>query len=286
MSRSFKRPADCVKLEEDQCECLPSWWCMTGKENISRISAPDRIERLLAKACEAKLGAMLRLNEADTIAVRGVMTEMVTIDGARAIKISGLSTKGVQYLSAASHCIVELVLMNAKVAFAAIVVKFFGDAIFLSVPQELVNIERRKNARYPVPPNQAAFIKFSGWIPKSTDPVAPPCVFGFETFNGWIRVSDLSFGGLSAQMLVPGPVGQLERGYEDHVAMLHLPSQEPVKVHCAIRWTKRISDWSMSNPVNKYTRVFRLGVEFVSPDQKFTTIVHQAIREFSTAGAV
>jgi hypothetical protein len=259
---------------------------MAASENISRISAPERVERLLAKSCEAKLGAMLRLNESDTIAVRGVMTELVTISGGRAIKISGLSAKGVQYLSTAVHCIVELVMMNTKVAFAAGVVKFFGDAVFLSIPQELVNIERRKNARYPVPANQAAFITFSGWTPKSTDPVAPPCIFGFESFNGWIRVGDLSSGGLSAQMLVPGPVGQLERGYEDTAAVLHLPSQEPVKVHCAIRWTKRISDWSMSNPVNKYTRIFRLGVEFISPDQKVSTVLHQAIREFSTAGAV
>lgn len=259
---------------------------MADKENISRISAPDRIERLLAKSCEAKLGAMIRLNEADTIAVRGVMTEVAQFEGTRTIKISGLSPKGVQYLSAASHCIVELVMMNAKVAFATFIVKFFGDSVFLTLPKELVNIERRKNARYVVPANQAAFITFSGWAPKASDPVAPPCIFGFEGYAGWIRVGDVSSGGLSAQMLVPGPVGALERGFEDKAAVLHLPSQEPVQVHCAIRWTKRISDWSMSNPVNKYTRIFKLGVEFVSPDQKVSSVLHQAIREFSTAGAV
>ncbi len=259
---------------------------MASPENISRISDPERIERLLGKGCVAKIGAMLRLNETDTIAVRGTLSEMVSLGSVRAIEITGLSSKGKLHLTHASQCIVELVMMNAKVVFSGFVVKFFGDSMFLTLPTEMVNIERRKNARHFVPSNQAAFISFSGWQPKPTDPVAPPCIFGFESMSGWIRISDLSMSGISAQMLVPGPVGQLERGYADPEARLHLPSQSPIKVHCVIRWTKRISDWTHNNPGNKYTRVFKIGCEFVAPDQVVTTILHQAIRDFSTAGAV
>ncbi len=256
------------------------------EEKISRISAPERIERLLSKACEAKLGALVRLNEMDTVAVRGVMFDFVLLDGVRVIKITSMSIKGVQHLKQASQCVVELVMMNAKVVFAAFVVKSFADSIFVTQPAELVNFERRKNARYPVPSNQAAFISFSTWLPKSTDLVAPPCVSGFEDFTGWIRIFDLSMGGISAQMLTPGPVGQLERGFEDPGAILHLPSQERIKIPCVIRWTKRISDWTRLNPANKYTRLFKIGCEFVEIDQKATTVLHQAIRDFSTAGAV
>lgn len=259
---------------------------MASPENISRISAPERIERLLGKACEAKLGAMMRLNEADTIAVRGTMADLETLDGIRVIKIGGLSVKGMQHLTHASQCVVELVMMDAKVVFASFVIKFFGDAMFMTIPAELVNIERRKNSRVSVPANQAAFLSFSGWHPKATDLIAPPSVFGFEGFAGWIRIGDLSMGGISAQMLTPGPVGQLERGFNDRESMLHLPSQEPIKVHSIIRWTKRISDWTRSNPANKYTRIFKIGCEFVDLDQKATTVLHQAIRDFSTANAV
>ena len=259
---------------------------MGSPENISRISAPERIERLLGKACEAKLGAMMRLNEADTVAVRGNMLDLVTLDGIRVIKIGGLSVKGMQHLTHASQCVVELVMMNTKVVFASFVIKFFGDAMFMTMPAELVNIERRKNSRVAVPANQAAFLSFSDWHPKATELNAPPSIFGFEGFAGWIRIGDLSMGGISAQMLAPGPAGQLERGFNDRGSRLHLPSQEPIKVHSVIRWTKRISDWTSSNRTNKYTRIFKIGCEFIDLDPKATTVLHQAIRDFTIANAV
>jgi hypothetical protein len=93
-------------------------------------------------------------------------------------------------------------------------------------------------------------------------------------------------GGLSAQMLVPGPRNELERGVTDEGAVIRLPGQEPVKAPCVIRWTKRISDWTGTNKENKYTRIFKIGCEFTAVSPELSVALRQAIRDFSTAGAV
>lgn len=259
---------------------------MASPEQITRISTSERIDRVLSKACESKLPALLRLNEADTTAVRGVFAEMATLDKYRTVRISGISPKGVSYLERSSQCFVELVMMNAKVVFGSFMVKLIGDSVYLTLPTELVNIERRKNARYTVPATQGAFLSLSGWQPKSTDPVAPPVVCGFESFAGWIRIGDVSMGGFSAQMLVPGPRDELERGIADPAALLRFPGQEPVKAPCIIRWTKRIADWTGTTKENKFTRIFKVGCEFTEVSPELSVALRQAIREFSTAGAV
>lgn len=259
---------------------------MASPAQISRISTSERIDRVLAKACESKLPALLRLNETDTTAVRGVFAEMATLEKYRTVRIGGISAKGAGYLERSAQCFVELVMMNAKVVFASFMVKIVGDSVYLTLPTELVNIERRKNSRYAVPASHGAFLSLSGWHPKSTDPVAPPVVSGFESFAGWIRIGDVSMGGFSAQMLVPGPQGEIERGISDAGAVLRFPGQEPVCAPCVIRWTKRIADWTGTSKENKFTRIFKIGCEFTEVSPELSVALRQAIRDFSTAGAV
>ncbi|MEY4630292.1 MAG: hypothetical protein RIQ81_412 [Pseudomonadota bacterium] len=240
----------------------------------------------MLKACESKIQALVRLSETDTVAVRGVFSEIATLEGYHALRIGGVSAKGVEFLGKSSQCFVELVMMNSKVVFGSFIVKLVGDSVYLALPTELVNIERRKNARYPIPPTHAAFFCLSSWLPKATDPVAPPVVTGFDAFLGWIKIGDISMGGFSAQMLVPGPRTELERGVVDEAATIRFPGQEPIVAPSIVRWTKRIADWTGNNAENKYTRVFKIGCEFREVSPALNVALKQAIRDFSTAGAV
>jgi c-di-GMP-binding flagellar brake protein YcgR len=255
-------------------------------ESKSRITEPERIQRILTKASDAKLGALIRLSESDKKAVRGSIVGVESLDGVNALIVGALSEKGVQYLSHASTCIIELVTVRAKIVFSVFVIRFTSDSVMLTFPTEMVNIERRKNARYSLPENQAAFLELNGWNPKVTDLEAPPVIPGMDPYSPWIKVGDLSVAGASAHLQCPGKFAIFERGYEDQAAKLHLPGRDPLSLHCVIRWTKQVSDWTDSSARGHSTRVLAMGFEFCSIQESVRLELHRMIREISTSNAV
>lgn len=259
---------------------------MTQPEVKSRISDPERIRRILIKAADAQLGVMIRLKEGETTAVRAKVRALTTLDGVDVMTVDSLSDKGIQYLGRASTCFVELVTISAKIIFSTFIVRFSGDTVMLTLPTELVNIERRKNARHPIPQGFAAFISLPAWSPKITEPESPPAIVGLSCYANWIRLGDLSMAGASARLMTPGLAGFFERGQEEKAAVLRLPAMDPLTVHCVIRWTKRVSDWTDSSAQGKFSRILTMGFEFLNLDENARQGLHQAIREFSTSSAV
>lgn len=203
------------------------------------------------------------------------------------MRISNVSERGIAHLVAANKVQVEFVMMSTKVAFVAIVQAREQQSILVGIPQTLVSIERRKNARYNCTDELRSFINLSCWQPDADDLTAPPFYPHCKNIAGYIPITDLSFGGFCATTRFPSSSLTVRRGLIDDKAQLVLPMIGNFNVGVEIRWIKRIKEHHKdSEGKETFKRYFKFGVEFVGQSDELKLSIRQFITKLSQAGAI
>jgi len=258
-----------------------------AQENQQKITNPARINRLLERICQASLPVLLRtVDGAKPVAIRGRASNFSGVEAPQGMRISNISEQGMHVLRDKRNIRVEFVGMSTHVAFDSMISVREGSSIFLAIPTLILNIERRKNARFITTPENSSFVRLSVWGAQDQDVTAPPQQDPYTDQASWLALADLSEGGVCITTRFPSVVNFLRAGIIDDGAKLILPMQSPIKVRLEVRWIRRIKEMVNIEGSQRCLRTFRVGVQFVGLSPEQNTLLRQYMQQLTTAGAV
>lgn len=259
-----------------------------NEQNI-RISSPERVLRILQRVAQGGLHVLVRDVSQPETAVKGRAVSSAGVTRIGGFSIGGLSEKGRLYLTANPNAVVqvEFVLMAMKVVFQAKILRIDGNAVSVSLPDTLVSIERRKDARYPITPNAKAFIRIDNWHPDQSDQTVIP-FFEYQRQNAsLISAGDLSAGGLSIVSRFPAICKILQRGSIVDRGALILPLERPIPIMLEVRWVKRIRENVQDMEGNVRTaRIYKFGVQFMNPSEQLVSGLQRFMTKLVVAEAI
>jgi len=256
-------------------------------ESRLKITNPERVQRILSRMCQGSLPVMVRTTENLAVAVKGRAANLILEGSVRAMRISNVSMKGMEFLGNQQAVQVEFVMMSTKVVFVSRILLREQSSILLDVPESLVSIERRKNARYGTTQDLTAFVQFSIYQPPPDDMAAAPFFPHCSDVANHIALSDLSLGGICAVSRFPSLNGILRRGMVDDRAKLYLPMQSPLETSVEVRWFKRIKEHVRVNDgETRSIRSYRFGLEFVAQSEAVQMQIRTFIQRLSQADAI
>ena len=258
------------------------------QENRLKISNPQRVTRILRRICQASLEVMVRTSGATGIAVKGRASDVLLNTDVPSLRISNISDRGMMHLENQRKIQVEFIMMSTKVVFVSAIIAREQSSVLVKMPQSLVSIERRRNARYPTTEDLTAFLNLSLWKPSSQDVTSPPFYSHHKGIGGFIHVADLSLGGLCAVTRFPAVNLVLRRGIIDDRAQLVLPMQDPIEIGLEVRWFKRIKEHlrGEDDEESGFMRSYRFGIEFTSHSDDAKLRIRQFMQQVSQAEAI
>lgn len=229
----------------------------------------------------------MRTEATSSVAIKGRAVSLILDGNARGMRISNVSEKGMQHLAGLTDIHIEFIMMSTKVMFIARIILREQSSVVVTIPAELISIERRKNARYFTTPELSAFLTFSVFRPTVDDVTSPPFFMHYRDIGALVMLTDLSLGGVCATTRFPALNSVLRRGMIDDGATLHLPMQAPVPVAVEVRWFKKIRE-HMKSPdgVSRSLRTYKFGLEFKSQDETVQVHIRQFLQQLSQAGAI
>lgn len=262
---------------------------MTQNEQNIKISSPERILRILQRVAQGGLHVLVRDVSQPEVAVKGRAVSSSAVSRAGGFSIGGLSERGRIYLAAHPDAIfqIEFVLMATKVTFQSKIMRMDGNAVIVSLPDLLVSIERRKDARYLVTANTKAFVKIDNWHPDQRDATVIP-FFEYQRENATlIAAGDVSAGGMSIVTRFPAICRALQKGSIVDRGSLILPLEPPIPIMFEVRWVKRIREnlQDMDGHV-RTARFYKFGVQFVNPSEKLVTELQRFMTRLVVADAI
>lgn len=255
-------------------------------ENKVKITNPDRIDRILRRICQASLQVMIRTNDKSSVAVKGRASGIVSQAGWNGIRITNVSIQGISYLSKTRFVKVEFRGMSTQVTFESQIVLRDASSIIVKVPDTMISIERRKAARFPSVPHLSSYLSMGVWRASPGEHTSPPTYPIFGDMCSWIRVFDISDGGLCAVARFPGVMNKLNKGLIDEHCQLILPMQQPRNLRVELRWYKRIKERIVLDSGERFQRHFRFGIQFIDPDAETKTAIRQYMQSLSLAEAI
>jgi len=257
------------------------------EESQLKISNAERIARILRRICQASLQVMIRTDAASSVAIKGRAVNLIMDGTAKGMRISNVSEKGMAHLLGLTDIYVEFIMMSTKVMFTARILLREQSSVVVTIPDELVSIERRKNARYFTTPDLSAFLTFSLFRPANDDITAAPYFLHYRDVGALVSLSDLSLGGVCACTRFPSLNAVLRRGMIDDGATLHLPMQAPIPVALEVRWFKKIREHiKASDGTMRSQRTYKYGLEFKGQNESVQIAIRQFLQQLSQAGAI
>ena len=257
-----------------------------------RISNPERIQRILGKLCDARFSVLIRSVEHPATAVRGKIqkigpAKLTDNRVAQSIYLTGVSSKGYLYLVDKKRLQIEFILASRKVTFQCRLLKVRQDqCIFITLPKELVSLERRSNARFKLSRNVPAFISFDNWKPSRIEAAMMPVFSHYNDLRMRIPLADVSLGGVCAYTPFPAIQTYATGNLRESRARLFLPMQEPVWTRLEVRWVKVTKEtYKDSDFEEKTTEMFRIGCEFDS-SPKLELGIKQLIAKITQQDAI
>jgi hypothetical protein len=249
-----------------------------------RIENASRIQRILARICEANLNVILRAHNDPTVAVRGRASGIV--DALGGVRVGNLSGPGSEHLKQATAVRVEFKGMSTQVAFDARILSHEQNAIILSHPRAIFSTERRQSARFQTTMEHSAFVDLSPMRENgSSTYLDSPFFDHYRDSAHFLRIQDVSEGGICALSRFPEVLNHVSRGFIDDGARLLLPMMEPVPLKVETRWVKRIRERT-NEAEERYSRRALIGFEFKSPSDDLTLKIRQFVRSMNLAKAI
>ena len=257
------------------------------EESQLKIANGERIGRILRRICQASLQVIIRTDATSSVAIKGRAVSLITEGNARGVRISNNSEKGMAYLTDRLDAHVEFIMMSTKVIFTSRFLLREQSSIVLTIPEELISIERRKNARYFTTPDLSAFLGFSLFRPAEDDVTSAPFFLHYRDVGALVALSDLSLGGVCAVTRFPALNAVLRRGMIDDAATLHLPMQAPIPLAIEVRWFKKIREHiKTADGSSKSIRTYKCGLEFKGKNEAVEVSIRQFLQQLSQAGAI
>jgi hypothetical protein len=256
----------------------------SSKQSVA-ISSMERIERILAKICAAHLNVIVRRKGENMISVRGI-AQAIGHSGTKSLEISNISPVGMAHLKTAREVIVEFKGMSTHLTFAQVIVEHQDAGVRIALPKQLYSLERRKNSRFKTTDENSAFLSVPS-IGKS------PATFGspfaptqLNNLNNWVRLADLSEGGICLVTRFPGILRHFRREHSIDDAALMLPMHTPIPVNAQVRWVKRVREMDEQLGEEAFRRKILIGLQFINPSEELTLNIRKFIRAMNLADAV
>lgn len=251
------------------------------------ITSQDRIERIISRICENMLQVTVKKLDGGNVVVKGRAVKYFHRGDVSGIRISQISAKGLDYLSMATEVQVEFSMMATKVAFVSLVMIREPSGIILALPYKLVSIERRKNARFLTTPELGGFIVPRDFTCDRFDTASPPIFSPFKEIDGFMKIVDVSIGGMSAMTVFPRVPAEIKKGMREMEVTVYLPTQKPENIKLDVRWTKKIteSDVSSQGKTNSVA-AYRYGFEFMEKRVDLVAWVGSYIQLLNHADAI
>ena len=277
-----------------------------AREKAIAFSRPEQLVEIFSEANRLKLQVLIRTSNAGK-AVRGVVEGFEP--GERRLRIGSLSPAGYALLRGHDIVKVEFILLSKKLVFVSQVRVRVPGKILIEMPEKIVAIERRVNARFRVPVSHAAFVEFPE---RSVDtnrfdlPYVPPFLRDSHMALPRFRVDDVSLGGVACFTRFQG-FSDLFRAEEEYVnASLHFPGQAPLLVPVSVRWTKKTTSALASGRFELLQRIlmtrfrpvmspedadmresyFRLGLQFHEVPKELDAALRQFLRIVQTSESI
>ena len=254
-----------------------------------RISSPDKVARILDRVAESGIPLILRPLLCPGVAVKGRAIPSSGSGLTNGIRVGNISEKGVKFLAEQAGGIiqVEFVLTSAKVMFQSRLINLSRQDCTLAVPSQLVSIERRRNARYPVTSHARAYMSFESWAPLANDQASPPFWDSTKEIGSLVPVGDVAIGGVSLVTRFPGICRVLDRGQTIESGQIHLPMMGVFKLEAAIRWCKRLRESVTEDDGNSRTlRLYKFGIQFINQSPELEKNIQIFIQRISQADAI
>ncbi len=273
------------------------------------FSRPEQIAEILTETEKLKLPVLIRYMN-DGKAVRGFV-ERANIAGENGIRISGISPAGDAVLASYEVVKIEFVLLSKKLYFVSKIRARATGRILVNAPTKLYAVERRRNARFAIPPGICAFLEFSEAkvdLSRFDSPLNPDITGTKHTLPLRVRIDDISLGGTAISTRFPA-ISEILKPTGDNiiVAKLLLPKATPVLIPIAIRWSKKSTVhllpgkhdnatrvitsklMSLGTPTDsvQYNEVFqRYGIQFAEVSNELDSALRDFIHLCQTAESV
>lgn len=257
------------------------------EQNELKIANPQRIIRILRRISQARLPVLIRFSTQESVLIRGRASELNADFATPKMRISNISEAGIKKLEDKKTIQIEFVMMSTKISFVSRICQFDQNSITVAIPDYLLSIERRKNARHITTKDFTSFVALNIWQPNMDDVSAPPTLLHFQELMNQISIVDIGMGGICGVTRFPSAGMVLKRGLIDDNAMILFPMQKPIKLGMEIRWIKKIKE--QIKDVDGFTRnvrSFRFGGEFIFPNEDTKLAVRQYIQQLMQAEAI
>jgi hypothetical protein len=259
-------------------------------KKVVKITGQERIISAFRNICRANLSILLRHNNDKTLAVRG-KTAGLDLTVAGEVSINGLfinevSENGIAYLKNAKEIQAEFIMMSMKVVFFTTIIQMTKNSIWISIPEQLMSLDRRKNLRVNTKPEIMAFYS-SPLSQGHQDLTWVPHFSQYQSFNNRIKIFNVSMGGICLTSNFPG-VEKLFTIYPEHKnGFLHLPMLQPLPISVKIKWIKKIPKTIEEAGGNFYTKIdYRIGCEFYDLSDQAKSSVITFIQKLSEGYAI
>ncbi len=229
---------------------------------------------------------MIRAGDSRSLAVRGRATNILSEGPLGSMRLSNISEKGMGFLEGRKTVRVEFVGMATQVVFDTTIIARQKNSILVTVPNCLISIERRKNARFVATPDFTSFVKFSCWSASVNDLASPPIFSHFADQANWLYIADMSEGGFCATARFPAPLTSIRSGIVDDNAKLYLPMRPPIALPAEVRWVKKIKEAVSTESNNLEQRFYKFGVQFLSLPEDARVSIRQYMQQLTTASAI
>lgn len=225
------------------------------KDKAIAFSRPEQVLEILREVNRRKTQVLIKYSN-DGKLVRGVVEDLLANEGS--LVVSGISAAGDQLLAPFKLVRIEFILLSKKIVFVTKIKQRIPGKILLAVPDKLVALERRANARFRVPIACAAFLEFSDRrieLDRFDAPFVPRFLRDDVARSPRVRIDDVSLGGVACFTRY-GAVADLFRADEDELkATLYLPSTAPLPVSVSVRWTKKTTAAVLSGNYDDFQRI-------------------------------
>lgn len=253
-------------------------------ETSSKIVNPERIARLVTRMCEGSMQVIIRTKDNAKMGIRACFGAP---DQSNAHVIFGkISEAGIMKLPIGTQIKIEVLGMPSQVVFITVVRGRANGAIICLMPKSLVSTERRHSTRHKVTSTLPSFMSFSVWNPDMNDITCTPFFSAYRNTASWVSIADISAGGVCLLSRFPSFQTAVESVTEDPQSFLHLPMTQPIPLHAAIRWKRKIKIRIEENESERFIMEYRVGIEFQGLSDEQNQKIKSYIRQLSIADAI
>ncbi len=242
-----------------------------------KINNPERIRRILQRICESNLQIFLKTSPQSHISIRGTTQYLYANNNPPQMLITKVSARGIEILRDVKNVQIEFSMMSTKVLFSCQLISITGNSLYVSIPEQLVSIERRKNTRYPTTIDNSPYMNLDFLNENYCKPLSMPVVPCYDFLKNRLRVADLSLGGFCVVSDFPIFQNQLEIGKIDIASKMILPMIGEFITPVEIRWVKKVKE-HLQGSSGKAHITYKFGIQFL--EDQLTNEKKQKILQF------